>query len=310
MKKEKKPVFKPTIRLLIKNYMDHGIGKSAAALTYYLLFAIFPLLIFLCNLLGLLDLNVNAITQALQQILPTAVVELVESYLEYVTNTSSQVLFWFSLVFSVWFPMRAVGGLMDDVRLAYQLPKPKNPIQYTIRQFLYTVMLLVVMVLTLFLTTMGRRVLSFLLGLLPDNIVHISESVLAMWQYFRFIPVGVLMVAALGTLYAASLDKRQKVKTILPGILVALSVWMIASICFSFYVENFAKYSIIYGTLGTVIVLLLWLNITSLIFILGAELNAALLTVHKKNAEEEKAESLLAAVKAAKPEAEKETKLQ
>lgn len=310
MKKKKKPVFKPTIRLLIKNYMDHGIGKSAAALTYYLLFAIFPLLIFLCNLLGLLDLNVNAITQALQQILPTAVVELVESYLEYVTNTSSQVLFWFSLVFSVWFPMRAVGGLMDDVRLAYQLPKPKNPIQYTIRQFLYTVMLLVVMVLTLFLTTMGRRVLSFLLGLLPDNIVHISESVLAMWQYFRFIPVGVLMVAALGTLYAASLDKRQKVKTILPGILVALSVWMIASICFSFYVENFAKYSIIYGTLGTVIVLLLWLNITSLIFILGAELNAALLTVHKKNAEEEKAESLLAAVKAAKPEAEKETKLQ
>lgn len=310
MKKEKKPVFKPTIRLLIKNYMDHGIGKSAAALTYYLLFAIFPLLIFLCNLLGLLDLNVNAITEALQQILPTSVVELVESYLEYVTNTSSQVLFWFSLVFSVWFPMRAVGGLMDDVRLAYQLPKPKNPIQYTIRQFLYTVMLLVVMVLTLFLTTMGRRVLSFLLGLLPDNIVHISESVLAMWQYFRFIPVGVLMVAALGTLYAASLDKRQKVKTILPGILVALSVWMIASICFSFYVENFAKYSIIYGTLGTVIVLLLWLNITSLIFILGAELNAALLTVHKKNAEEEKAESLLAAVKAAKPEAEKETKLQ
>lgn len=310
MKKKKKPVFKPTIRLLIKNYMDHGIGKSAAALTYYLLFAIFPLLIFLCNLLGLLDLNVNAITEALQQILPTSVVELVESYLEYVTNTSSQVLFWFSLVFSVWFPMRAVGGLMDDVRLAYQLPKPKNPIQYTIRQFLYTVMLLVVMVLTLFLTTMGRRVLSFLLGLLPDNIVHISESVLAMWQYFRFIPVGVLMVAALGTLYAASLDKRQKVKTILPGILVALSVWMIASICFSFYVENFAKYSIIYGTLGTVIVLLLWLNITSLIFILGAELNAALLTVHKKNAEEEKAESLLAAVKAAKPEAEKETKLQ
>ena len=90
------------------------------------------------------------------------------------------------------------------------------------------------------------------------------------------------MYAALGTLYVASLDKRQTIKDILPGIMAALTSWMIVSIGFSFYVENFADYSVIYGTLGAVIVLLMWLYMTAVILILGAELNAAILEVHSE----------------------------
>ena len=70
-KQEKKPgVFLPTFRLMIQNVPDHTVGKNAAALAYYLLFTLFPMLISLRNLLGLLDLNVTAITRSLQQLLP------------------------------------------------------------------------------------------------------------------------------------------------------------------------------------------------------------------------------------------------
>lgn len=281
--KTKDSVIKPAFCLMFSNFFEHEVGKNAAALAYYLMFALFPLLIFLSNLLGLLNLNVTAITQYLQQILPNDIVNLIENYLIYVSHTSSHTLLWFALVFSILFPMRAVGGLMDDVRVAYQLPKPKKKIAYTVRQLAYTILLIVVIGLTLFLSTMGQHVLIFLINLLPENTLQISDYLLSMWQYFRFVPVGLLMFVALGALYAASMDKRQSIKSILPGITLALIVWLLVSVIFSIYVENFATYTIIYGTLGAVIVLLMWLYMTAVILILGAEWNAALQQVRSNH---------------------------
>lgn len=281
-KESKSQVVIPTIRLLVQNFYEHGVGKNAAALAYYLLFTLFPLLIFLSNILGLLDLDVAVIIQVLQQFLPKDIVGLIETYLEYVSQSSSQTLLWFALVFSIWFPMRAVKGLMDDVRLAYHLDNPERPISYTIRQFIYTVLFLLVIGLTLALSTLGKRVLIEINILLPESVMPAYNYLLGVWQYVRFIPMGLLMLAALGMLYIVALDKRQPVRAIWPGIIMAFVLWMVVSIGFSFYVENFANYSVIYGTLGAVIVLLMWLYMTAIIFIMGAELNAALLFVRQE----------------------------
>jgi len=267
---------KQTVLLLIRNYVQHNVGKNAAALAYYLLFAIFPLLIFASNLLGLLKLDVFSITQTLSNFLPKDIVGLIESYLEYISHTSGHLLLWFSLVFSIWFPMRAVKGLMDDVRLAHHLSKPPNSLKYRLRQLIYTVVFLVVIILTLALSTLGEHVLGYIGRLLPEYTPRISGFIPDFWQYLRFIPMALLMFAALGALYALSMDKRPPIKQILPGIIAALISWMIVSIGFSFYVENFAHYLLIYGTMGAMIVLLMWLYMTALVLILGAEFNAAL----------------------------------
>ena len=271
---------KQTVLLLIRNYSQHNVGKNAAALAYYLLFAIFPLLIFASNLLGLLKLDVYAITQTLSNFLPKDIVGLIESYLDYISHTSGHLLLWFSLVFSIWFPMRAVKGLMDDVRLAHHLNKPPNSLKYRLRQLIYTVVFLVVIILTLALSTLGEHVLGYIGRLLPENTPRISGFIPDFWQYLRFIPMALLMFAALGALYALSMDKRPPIKQILPGIIAALISWMVVSIGFSFYVENFAHYSLIYGTMGAMIVLLMWLYMTALVLILGAEFNAALAEIH------------------------------
>ena len=271
---------KQTVLLLIRNYSQHNVGKNAAALAYYLLFAIFPLLIFASNLLGLLKLDVYAITQTLSNFLPKDIVGLIESYLDYISHTSGHLLLWFSLVFSIWFPMRAVKGLMDDVRLAHHLSKPPNSLKYRLRQLIYTVVFLVVIILTLALSTLGEHVLGYIGRLLPENTPRISGFIPDFWQYLRFIPMALLMFAALGALYALSMDKRPPIRQILPGIIAALISWMIVSIGFSFYVENFAHYSLIYGTMGAMIVLLMWLYMTALVLILGAEFNAALTEIH------------------------------
>ena len=96
---------------MLRRYYTHDVARDSAALTYYLLFAIFPLLIFISTLLGLLDLDIAYITSVLEPLLPVDVVDVIQSYLEYVSANQSRQLLWFSLIFSVWFPMRSsVGG--------------------------------------------------------------------------------------------------------------------------------------------------------------------------------------------------------
>lgn len=275
---------KNVMQRLLKNLYEHNVGKNAAALAYYLLFALFPLLIFASNFLGLLELNVSEIILNLNRILPTDAVGIIENYLDYISDNSSRTLMWFALVFSIWFPLRAVKGLMDDVRRAYGLGQPKKIVNYSVKQIVFTVLFLVVIVLTILLSILGENVINFIRGLLPESALSITDNQINLWQYLRFVPIALLMITAIGTLYSLSLDQRQKVKSILPGIASAVILWLILSIGFSFYVENFSSYSIIYGTLGAVMVLIVWLYMTSFVLILGAELNAA---VYKTKREKE-----------------------
>lgn len=270
-------ILRQTVCLMVRNFFAHKVGRSAASLAYYLLFAMFPLLIFISNLLGLLDLNVDTITLTLQPIFPRAVVEILGNYLDYVSQTSSPALLGFSLVFTIYFPMRAAGGLMDDVRAAHQLGKPRHPALFGIRKLLFTLILLIVILLVLMLSTMSRRFLTVVTDFFPGlETLPMLDTILSVWQYFRFLLAAALMFAVLGLLYASAQDHRQTARTIMPGVAAALAAWLTVSVGFSFYVEHFANYSIIYGTLGTVIVLLSWLYMTAVILILGAELNAVL----------------------------------
>ena len=92
---------------LVRRYYLHDVGRDSAALTYYLLFALFPLLVFISTLLGILKLDVDSVTQVLSQIVPADVMSVLESYLEYVSANASRQLLWFSLIFSVCAEMDA-----------------------------------------------------------------------------------------------------------------------------------------------------------------------------------------------------------
>jgi len=186
-------------------------------------------------------------------------------------------MLWFGLVFSIYFPMRAADCLMHAVRRAYHLPRPKNQILYMAKVLLYTVFLLVTIALTLALVTVGRQALHF-----ARRFAVVPEAFIELWSDLRFLVLGAVMFAAVGLLYAAAQDTRQRPGAIVPGTLIALVGWMVVSAAFSFYVENFANYSVIYGTLGTVIVLMMWLNLSAVMLIMGAEVNGALLAMRNE----------------------------
>lgn len=262
------------IYLMARRYLRHNVAIQSAALAFYLLFMIFPFLIFLSSLLGLLNLDISSMIRSLQNLLPSGVLDVIETYFNYVSQTSSTAMLWFGLVFTIYFPMRAADCLMHAVRRAYHLPQPKNQVFYTAKVLLYTVFLLVSISLALALATVGRQVLQF-----AGRFVVVPEAFIDLWSDLRFVILGGVMFAAVGLLYAAAQDVRQPARNVVPGVLAALIGWMVVSAAFSFYVENFANYSVIYGALGTVIVLMMWLNLTAVVLIMGAEVNGALLAM-------------------------------
>lgn len=278
----RKGVLSSTIRLVIKNYSKHEVGKNAAALSYYFLFMIFPLVIFISNLLGLVDVNVGVTKEQLDAFLPQDIVNLLEAYLEHVSNNSSFKLLWFSLVFSIWFPMRAAKAIMDCVRAAYHLEQPEDKKKYLLRRLVFTLLLLVAVVLCLLLTVIGKNIVTFILSVTPDNLNPVMGMFPTIWQYFRFVLIGMLMYGVLSGVYRLALDDWRKRGTMLPGVMTAMTVWMVASVVFSVYVEKWANYSLTYGALGAVVVLLLWLYIGALSIIIGIEFNAAFEEVRGK----------------------------
>lgn len=260
---------------MIRRYYVHDVARDSAALTYYLLFAIFPLLIFVSTLLGVLELDIASITAVLAPILPSDVVDIIRTYLEYVAANQSRQLLWFSLIFSIWFPMRSTGCLMHSLRKAFGRSAPENILLGQLRTLLFTIWMIFVIGLTLALVVVGRRALYFLSGFLP-----LSETFISVWGYLRFIILGLVMAISLGILYQLALGQRRPLREVLPGVGSSLAAWLLLSMAFSYYVENMARYAQLYGSIATIVVVLLWLYMSGQVLILGAELSASL--IHRK----------------------------
>ncbi len=258
--------------LLARRWFDHHVARDGAALTYYLLFALFPLLIFLNNLVGLLAFDLDSVLQSLSAVIPRDVVDFVGQYLVYVSRESSRTLLWFSLVFTIYFPYRAVNALFLSVRKAYDAGPPTQLLRFQLRVLLYTLLLILTIVLSIGLSAVGRRALEFV-----SDYVYLSDAAIRLWSWLRFVFLGAVLFVMIALLYVLALDRRSFRRGIWPGVLASLVSWVGLSLLFSLYVERAARYSLIYGSIGTIIVLLLWLYLSAVMLIMGAEFNSVLL---------------------------------
>lgn len=257
-------------------YYAHDVARDSAALTYYLLFATFPLLVFFSTLVGLMHLDIEGLLDSMSRILPEQVLGIVGSYLEYVSTSPSRQLLVFSLIFSIWFPMRSTSCLMHSVRKAYGMLQPPGLVGGTLRNLAFTLWLIVTIAASIVLTTVGRRALKFVSGL-----VRIPAGFIDLWGTLRFVALGVIMLLVLVPLNMLARGNRCPLREVVPGVLLSMVAWLALSAAFSYYVENVAHYSELYGSIATIVVVLLWLYMTGQVLIMGAEYNGARLAGRK-----------------------------
>ena len=217
----------------------------------------------------------------MQEFLPREIVSFIGVYLTYVGRNPSVKLLLFGLFFSLYFPMRATNTLMRSVRIAYHLGPPRGALPQLVKTLLYTAVLIATIALTLTLMSVGDRLLLYAV----DGF-GLPRFWAVLWAKLRFPVAAVAGYFALFFLYALSQDGRQPWRNIWPGTMAALGAWLALNWLYSTYVENFADYSLLYGSIGTAIALLIWLYMTAVTLIMGAELNATLISLRKDRAGE------------------------
>ncbi len=266
------------IKELAQRYYRHDVGRSSAALTYYLIFAALPLLVFFSTLLGAMELDPESVLHLLNQLLPTEVEEIVRGYLIYVRENQSTRLLWFSLVFSIWFPRRATSCLLRSLQRAFGAAQgSKNILLEQLRILLFTVWMLATVAASTVLVTVGRRALVWL-----AKFVALPLWFAEVWDGLRFLLLALVLLASLAILYMLAQGRRRPLRDVAPGVVSSLVSWLILSAAFSYYVENFATYSQLYGSIATAVVTLLWLYMSAVVVIMGAELNAVILEWRQK----------------------------
>ena len=264
--------------LMVQRYLRHNVGIQSAALAFYLLFMIFPFLIFISALLGLLQLDVAAILDALEEFLPSQVVSIAGMYLNHVGRTPA-LSFCCSDCFLLL--LSHAGHQHPDAGGADCLPPGAAPraVRHVLKSLLYTVVLIVTIAVTLALMTVGDRLLVYAVA----NF-HLPAFLAELWARLRFPVAAVAGYFALFFLYTPWQDGRQPWRNIWPGTLAALAAWLAFPGCMPCMWRTFAHYSVLYGSIGAVIVLLIWLYMSAAVLIMGAEFNGTIISLRKDGA--------------------------
>ena len=257
---------------VIKKILNDDVNNVAAALAYYLIFSFFPFIMVLSVILGYAHIDAVEVVNALSNTIPKDVVNIIERYLYYVSAYKSSNIMAVSIFFTLYFPMRAVNYIIAGIDRAYYSHEESNFFVWFIISLIFSVFFVLMVITSLILLAFGRGILEFL----SKEVVFIPESFINTWVYIRFVIMAAMCLVIITALYSIAPKKRIPFFKALPGAVAAVSLWIIVSAIFSYYVETMAKYSIVFGSIGAIIVLLLWLYMTAAILIIGAEINSVL----------------------------------
>ncbi len=252
----------------LKNeYKRDNINDSAAALTYFFVLALFPFLLFLVALTGVVmrPEQVTGLVTELATVAPEDAVGLIEGQLQSVVQSSSGGLLTFGIVAALWAASGGINALIRALNTVYDVEETRPFWKVRPLAIGMTIVTAVIAVAAALIAVAAPAAAAAVGGPLGTAIT-----------WLRLPVAGLLMMFVWALLYWALPDVEQKFKFLSPGAIVGVVIWVSASWAFSLYVKNFGSYDATYGALGGVIVMLLWMWISSQVLLLGAEINAIL----------------------------------
>ncbi|MBP1155904.1 MULTISPECIES: YihY/virulence factor BrkB family protein [unclassified Paenibacillus] len=268
---------KPRLRLsgfllsLYCRFQDDDVPAMGAQLTYYLILSFFPFLIFVIAVLSFTDLNTKDGIEGLTQIMPDLSIQLIMSVFNEIDGSKSGSLLSIGLLATLWSASNGVNAVIKALNKAYD--EEENRPFWKVRgtSILFTVILAIVILFAFIMLVFGR-----VIGEMIYTFALSSDGFDTFWRVGQFAIPLVIMVIVFVLLYRFTPNLRLTVKEVLPGAIFATFGWVVTSLLFSFYVNNFGNYTKTYGSIGGIIVLLMWLYLSSIIIVLGGEINATL----------------------------------
>lgn len=263
------------VRRTLKRFSSEQMTDRAAALTYFAVLSLFPGLIVFAAVLGIFgdpQATTRAVTEIAADLAPGTGVDSVGNVIIPLTESkgTAGAMLIVGLLTGLWSASGYIGGLTRAANQAYRTDEERPFWKLRPLQLGLTLVAVVVLALVAVALVLTGSIVDAVAGPLG-----IGEQTLAVWAVAKW-PVVVLLVAALLTLlfFAAPDAARRSVGAVLPGVALALLVWLIASAAFFFYVANFGSYNKTYGALGGAVSMLVWMWLSNSALLLGVTLNA------------------------------------
>ncbi|GAB6898268.1 YihY/virulence factor BrkB family protein [Kineosporia succinea] len=257
-----------------KEFSEDQLTDSAAALTYYGVQALFPGLLVLVSLLGFLSSDsIGELRANLEPVLPGSFRKIVDDILGQVGNKPGSASFAFvlGLVTALWSSSGYIAAFMRASNIVYDIPEGR-PIWKTLPIRVLTTLVMLVLI------VMAAVIVIFTgpLAQQAGDLLGLGNAAVTVWSIAKWPVLLVIMMLELAILYWAAPNAKQGFRWVTPGGILAVVLWAIASAGFGFYVANFSSYDATYGTFAGIVIFLIWMWISNLAILLGAEFNAEL----------------------------------
>jgi membrane protein len=264
-----------TVRRTVTEFSEDNMSDWAAALTYYGLLSLFPALIALVSIVGLVGdpaTTTKTITEMVTKLGPSSAADTFAGPIKSITSNrgTAGVLFVVGLATALWSASAYVGAFMRAANVIYETPEGRPFWKLRPLQIVVTLVMLVLLALVAVALVLTGPVVTAVAGPLGIGSTAVSIWNIAKWPVLLIVVVTMFAVL----FYSAPNVKLAGFKWVTPGAVLAIVVWLVASAAFAFYAANFGSYDKTYGTLGGVVCLLVWLWITNVALLLGMELNS------------------------------------
>lgn len=250
-----------------RRYRDHHITAFSAQMSYFFILSLFPFLIFLVALIGWFSIDNIEVVSNLSKVIPKDASDIVLNYVADLSRSGSSIIS-VSIIATLWSASKAINALMRALNIVYEVKETRGYFTIRFLGMFYTILFALAIVLALVLPSMGMGFFEFLL-----KYIHIPWDFVKTFTSLRWIGVLAFLGLVLGTAHMVLPNARITFRTTLPGTAFSLLGWIIISYGFSYFVQNFSRFTIIYGSLAAVIVLMIWMYFSSIILMFGGEIN-------------------------------------
>lgn len=262
------------VRLLCIRFIKDHTVDLAATMAFYFLLSLFPLIIFLFAIIPYLGLTPDQLLSVLMRFLPPEIITLIRQNFDAVFTKNGGLLS-LGVIATLWPASNAVNALMRTLNRAYRVDETRPFYETRILALSFTVVLVFAIAMTLAVNVVSAalaRSLFYRLGL--------SETFADVWSVVSTVVSFLVIIVIFAFFYRFGPNMKLSLHETMIGAVVAGVGWQMASFAFSIYVRYFRNFSATYGTLGGIIILMLWFYLTAITIIIGGQVNAILHHLH------------------------------
>lgn len=254
---------------VLGQFKKDNVTLLAASQAYYYMLSIVPLLIVAFAIVPYLNITPQDAMNFIYSALPSEMGSLLRENIVSIVEDKKGGLLTVGIIGALWSASNGINAFIKAANEAYEVDETRNFLIVRSLALVMTIGMILSLIVAILLPIMGSAIIDFV-----NNYIGLNDKLISYLEYGRWIVAIVVITAILLLLYRFAPNKKLPFKHIIPGAITASTLWLLVSLAFSFYISHFGNYSATYGSLGGIIILMIWFFLTGLILMIGAEVNA------------------------------------